>query len=127
VIARILLADDDDMCRRALGNLLSRAGFDVVTVDDGAPAIAMSETKLFDIVLADLNMKTVGGIEVIKHFKHKYGIGVCCVVLSGEDDETMNAECYSAGADDVIRKPTTPAELRRRLISAALALRGNAA
>lgn len=127
MIARILLADDDDMCRRALGNLLSRAGFDVVMVDDGAPAIALAESSLFDIIVADLHMKTVGGIEVIKHYKDRYGIGVCCVVLSGDDDETMNAECYSAGADDVIKKPTTPAELRRRLTSAALALRGNAA
>ena len=40
MIARVLLADDDDMIRRALSASLSRAGFEVFTVDDGGPAIA---------------------------------------------------------------------------------------
>jgi DNA-binding response OmpR family regulator len=127
VIARVLLADDDEMIRRALGNSLSRAGFEVIAVDDGAPAIEMADKTFFDIIIADLHMKTVGGVEVIKHYKDRYGIGICCVVLSGDDDAKTSAECYRAGADDVITKPTSPSELRRRLLTAALALRGRAA
>ena len=127
MIARVLLADDDEMVRRALGKGLSRAGFDVIAVDDGAPAIAMAENTLFDFIIADLNMKTIGGVEVINYYKHKYGIGICCIVLSGDDDALIAASCYRAGADDVIAKPTTPSELRTRLLSAALALRGRAA
>lgn len=127
MIARVLLADDDEMVRRAIGNCLARAGFEVITVDDGAPAIEMADRTLFDFVVADLNMKTIGGIEVIKHYKQKFGTGVCCIVLSGDDDEATRAECYLAGADDVITKPTSPSELRRRLLSAAVALRGHAA
>ena len=87
----------------------------------------MSGKTLFDFVIADLNMKTVGGVEVIKHYKDRFGIGVTCIVLSGYDDATIRADCYRAGADDVIAKPTTPSELRKRLLSAALALRGRAA
>lgn len=127
MIARVLLADDDELVRRAIGNSLARAGFEVIAVDDGAPAIAMADKTLFDFVIADLNMTTVSGVEVVKHYKNKFGVGVCCIVLSGDDDATSNAACYRAGADDVILKPTSPSELRRRLMSAALALRGNAA
>ena len=126
MIARVLLADDDEMVRRAIGNSLSRAGFEVIAVDDGAAAIAMSGKTLFDFVIADLNMKAVGGVEVIKHYKDLYGVRVTCIVLSGDDDAATAADCYRAGADDVIAKPTTPSELRRRLLSAALA-RGRAA
>ncbi len=126
---RVLLAEDDEMLRRAIGNALVRGGFEVISVDDGAPAIEMSGTSRFDFVLADLNMKTVGGIDVIKHYKHRFGTAVCCVVLSGDDDADISTRCYQAGADDVITKPATPSELRRRLLSAALtlALRGKAA
>ena len=124
---RVLLADDDEMVRRAVGNALARAGFEVIAVDDGAPAIAMSDQAMFDFVIADLNMKTIGGVEVVKHYKRQFGKAVCCVVLSGDDDAAVNASCYLAGADDVIMKPATPSELRRRLLSAALALRLKAA
>lgn len=127
MIARVLLADDDEMVRRALGNCLSRAGFEVIAVDDGAPAIAMADKSLFEFIIADLNMKTVGGAEVIRYYKDRYGIRICCIVLSGDDDPRISASCYRAGADDVIAKPITPSELRRRLLSAARALRGKAA
>ena len=124
---RVLLAEDDEMVRRAVGNALARSGFEVIAVDDGAPAIAMSDKALFDFVIADLNMTTIGGVEVVKHYKRLFGNRVCCVVLSGDDDAAVNASCYLAGADDVIMKPATPSELRRRLLSAALALRLKAA
>jgi DNA-binding response OmpR family regulator len=127
VIGRILLAEDDETVRRAISNALRRAGYDVTAVDDGAPAIALADTVLFDIVIADLNMTTVGGAEVVRHYKRRYGIRVCCVVLSGDDDEVTSAACYAAGADDVLVKPIAPTELRERLFSAVRALRGNAA
>lgn len=127
MIARVLLAEDDEMVRRAIGNCLTRAGFEVIAVDDGAPAIEIADKTRFDFIVADLNMKTISGVEVVKHYKQKFGTGVCCIVLSGDDDEATRAVCYRAGADDVITKPTTPSELRRRLLSAAVALRGHAA
>lgn len=126
-MSRVLLADDDAMVRRAIGNSLVRAGFEVVAVDDGGPAIELSDKSSFDFIIADLNMRTVGGVEVIQHYKRKFGSAVCCVVLSGDDDPVVNASCFLAGADDVITKPTTTAELRRRLHAAASALRGRAA
>ncbi len=125
MIARVLLADDDPMIRRALSASLSRAGFEVVAVDDGAPAIAAASSTQFDVVIADMNMRTVHGNEVVRYFKQKYGRAVCCLILSGEVDEGVRAACYAAGADDVVLKPITPAALRARILTAATALRGH--
>jgi len=119
---KVLLADDDPSLRRALGMSLTRAGFTVTVVDDGELAIELSREQSFDIVIADYNMQRVGGCQVVRHFKEKFGAAVCCIVLSGDDDEIMNAACFSAGADDVLVKPMSPTELRQRVNTAALAL-----
>ena len=119
---KVLLADDDPSLRRALGMSLTRAGFTVTVVDDGELAIELSSEQSFDIVIADYNMQRVGGCQVVRHFKDKFGAAVCCIVLSGDDDEIMNAACFSAGADDVLVKPMSPTELRQRVNAAALAL-----
>lgn len=119
---KVLLADDDPSLRRALGMALTRAGFTVTVVDDGEIAIELSNEQSFDIVIADYNMQRVGGCQVVRHFKEKFGTAVCCIVLSGDDDEIMNAACYLAGADDVLVKPMPPSELRQRVNAAVHAL-----
>lgn len=121
--ARVLLADDDPMIRKALGASLTRAGFTVTTAEDGGQAIELSSTQTFDIVIADFNMGQIGGVAVVTHYKEKYALGVVCIVLSGDDDELTNAACYLAGADDVVVKPVSPAELRSRIVAATLAVR----
>jgi DNA-binding response OmpR family regulator len=126
VLARVLIADDDPGILRSLASSLGRAGFEVTTADDGAPAIALADSATFDIVIADLNMRT-SGTSVVHHYKRRYGAGVYCAVLSGDDDDATRRACLEAGADDVFVKPAPAAVLRRRLIEAALALRAAAA
>ncbi|HEY6179696.1 MAG TPA: response regulator [Kofleriaceae bacterium] len=125
VLARVLLADDEPGVRRAIVASLTRAGFDVTAVDDGEPAIALADSASFAIVLVDLQMRT-GGLAVIRHYKERYGAGVYCAVLSGEDDEDTRAACLEAGADEVFCKPLPGSVLRHRLTEVALALRAAA-
>ena len=124
-LARVLIADDDPGILRSLASSLTRAGFTVTTADDGAPAIALADAATFDIVIADLNMRT-SGTSVVHHYKRRYGAGVYCAVLSGDDDDATRRVCLEAGADDVFVKPAPVAVLRRRLTEAALALRAAA-
>jgi DNA-binding response OmpR family regulator len=124
-LARVLVADDDAGVRRAMVTSLTRAGFEVTAVDDGAPAIALADTAAFAIVLVDLHMKT-SGLVAIRHYKQRFGAGVYCAVLSGEDDEDTRAACVEAGADDVFCKPVPASVLRHRLTEVALALRAAA-
>jgi DNA-binding response OmpR family regulator len=121
----VLVADDEPGVLRSLASALSRAGFDVSTADDGAPAIALADSASFEIVVVDLNMKT-SGLAVVRHYKRCYGAGVYCAVLSGEDDDTTRAACFEAGADEVFVKPIPASVLRRRLAEAALVLRTSA-
>jgi two-component system, OmpR family, KDP operon response regulator KdpE len=124
-LARVLLADDDPGVLRGMEVSLSRAGFEVTAVDDGAPAIALAGSSVFELVVVDLHMKT-SGLAVIGHYKQRYGAGVYCAVLSGDDDEDTRETCLAAGADDVFVKPLLGSALRRRLTEAALALRAEA-
>ncbi len=126
MIARVLVVDDDEGIRRALSSSLARAGFEVTTADDGAPAIGLSDTSSFDLVIVDYHMKTLTGVDVVRHFKGRYGHQIYCAVLSGEDDDQTRTACLDAGADDVFLKPASPSELRRRLTAAARSLRGSA-
>jgi DNA-binding response OmpR family regulator len=122
IIATVLVADDEPGVRKSLSASLSRAGFEVTTVDDGAPAIALAESGAFDIVVVDLHMAT-SGLAVVRQYKQCYGSRVYCAVLSGEDDEATRKSCLEAGADDVFVKPVMPLVLRNRLTAAAHALR----
>ena len=123
IIATVLVADDEAGVRKSLHASLTRAGFEVTTVDDGAPAIALAASGAFDIVVVDLHMATCG-LAVVRQYKQCYGSRVYCAVLSGEDDEATRKSCIEAGADDVFVKPVLPVVLRNRLTEAVQALRG---
>ena len=124
-LAKVLVADDEPAIRRAIESTLTRAGFDVTVVDDGAPAIALAEQTVFDVVLVDVHMRT-SGLAVVRHYKRCYGPRVYCAVLSGADDDDVRDACLEAGADEVFVKPIPAAVLRRRLSEAVLALRATA-
>lgn len=117
----VLVADDEPGVLKSVAATLSRAGFEVTTADDGAPAIALAGTA-FELVVVDLNMRT-SGLTVVRHYKQCYGARVYCAVLSGDDDDTTRAACFEAGADDVFVKPVPAAMLRRRLAEVAQGLR----
>jgi DNA-binding response OmpR family regulator len=116
VSGKILIVDDDEHILRAMATSLTRAGFDVVTANDGEPAMAMRES--FAVVVADFNMRgEATGADVVRHFK-KTDPSVTCFVLSGEDDPDLRETCIAAGAADMLVKPVAPVELRRRLAEA---------
>jgi two-component system KDP operon response regulator KdpE len=113
-----MIADDDAMVRRTLSSALGRVGFDVCTSPDGHAALRLAEIAPPDIALVDMNMP-MGGVELVAQLKAMYGQQVWVAVLSGEDLDDIRDECLAAGADDVLVKPISPIELRRRLIAAA--------
>jgi signal transduction histidine kinase len=113
-----LVVDDDPRIRKTTATMLSRAGFHVVTADDGAPAIAQAQTTPPDLAIVDLNMPT-SGLEVVRCLKRLHGAAVYVAVLSGQDDDETRTEAFDAGADDVLAKPANLGELRRRMIAAA--------
>src|SRR5690349_18779301 len=115
---RILVVDDDQRVCQHTATTLSRIGFQVVTADDGTPAIEQAEVTPPDLAVVDLGMPT-DGYSVVARLKELYGAGVHVTILSGNDDELSRARAFDAGADDYIVKPVGNADLRRRMIAAA--------
>ncbi|RXR28593.1 cell cycle two-component system response regulator CpdR [Sphingobium fluviale] len=64
---RILLAEDDDAMRQYLARALERSGYDVVSVDRGTEALPLLETDRFDLLLTDIVMPEMDGIELAQH------------------------------------------------------------
>lgn len=118
---RVLIVDDDATIRRALAIALQRAGYHVSVAEDAVPALALAES--FDAVIADYNMLTGTGADVVRHFKARFGNQIFCVVLSGEDDDGIAATCRQAGADAVMVKPALPNDLRRCLAAGLTSIR----
>jgi DNA-binding NtrC family response regulator len=93
-----------------LSSLLGGAGYTVETAVDGVGAINAVQTKLYDIVLLDLKMPKVDGLEVLKFIKTN-SPGVEVIMLTGMADVKTAVECMKIGAYDYITKPTTTDEL----------------
>lgn len=115
---RILVVDDDQRVRRSISSALMRTGFTVFSAEDGKPALTIAAQTPPDLAIIDFNMPTPG-LEVVRKLKERHGPAVWIAVLSGQDDEATRADCFDAGADDVLAKPVSIVELKRRMIAAA--------
>jgi len=106
----ILVVDDEETFRYLLSSLISTAGHSVDTVVDGVTAINAVQTKLYHVVLLDVKMPKVDGIEVLKFIKNNFP-GIEVIMLTGASDVKTAVECMRIGAYDYITKPTTADEL----------------
>jgi len=106
----ILVVDDEETFRYLLSSLIGTAGYSVDTVVDGVTAINAVQSKLYHVVLLDVKMPKVDGIEVLKFIKNNFP-GIEVVMLTGTSDVKTAVECMRIGAYDYITKPTTADEL----------------
>jgi DNA-binding NtrC family response regulator len=106
----ILVVDDEETFRYLLTSLINNAGYQVDTVMDGIAAINAVQGKLYHLVLLDVKMPKVDGIEVLKFIKNNYP-GIEVIMLTGAADVKTAVECMRIGAYDFITKPTTADEL----------------
>ena len=113
---RILVIDDHENNRLLLEDILSMAGHEVVLAASGAEALALLAGAPVDLVLLDLLMPGMNGLEVLLAMRAQPALAELPVlVLSGIDHSDMTAQCLAAGARDFIRKPFEPAILRARI------------
>jgi len=110
---RILLADDDEQLQRALRITLAARGYDVLHARDGAEAIDRAANGHPDLILLDLGMPKVDGIDVIRAVRAWSSVPI--LVLSGRTDSGEKVEALDAGADDYVTKPFSMDELLARI------------
>jgi len=108
----ILLADDDESIRLVARLGLTRAGYEVTVVEDGAEALAAVRAGAFDLVVLDWMLPGMDGIDVCRALKCDPGTSALPVVfLTAASHEGAHDEARAAGAAGVIAKPFNPTTL----------------
>jgi two-component system, OmpR family, KDP operon response regulator KdpE len=110
---RILIADDDPQILRALRVTLGAQGHEVITAADGRETIAAASTHPPDLLVIDLGMPRLDGMEVIRAVRGWSQVPI--LVVSGRTDAADKVDALDAGADDYVTKPFAIDELLARV------------
>jgi len=114
----ILIADDDPAGRKVLESVLINQGYELVYAANGREVLKKAAELKPDLILLDIMMPEMDGIEVCQHLrKDKELAEVPVVMVTALDDRNTRIVCIDAGADDFITKPIDRAELRARVRS----------
>jgi two-component system, chemotaxis family, sensor kinase CheA len=104
VAGRILIADDSPTTRTILRNLLSAAGYAVITASDGVDALERLKNQQVDLVVSDVEMPRLNGIDLARQIKLQFGYPV--ILVTGREKEQHRREGLEAGADAYVVKST---------------------
>jgi len=108
---RILIVEDEDKMRRILELILSPDGYQIDLAQDGAKALSLLERFTYDLVITDLKMPVVDGMEVLKAV-NKLSVDVPVVVITAYGSVGSAVEAMKGGAFDYITKPFEKEEIR---------------
>jgi len=111
---RVLVVDDEQSIVTLLQYNLEQAGFDVLTAMDGEAGIQIAETQSLDIIVLDLMLPKMDGMEVCKQLRQKR-IMTPILMLTAKDDEFDKILGLELGADDYMVKPFSPREVIARV------------
>ncbi len=110
----ILLVDDDPFILKSAGPALESEGYNVTTVDNGKEAVEMVAKNDFDLVLTDMVMESVDGMDVLKAVK-EVNPDTMVIILTGYADMASAIDAFRLGVDDYIPKPSEPQEMYFRV------------
>jgi two-component system, OmpR family, KDP operon response regulator KdpE len=115
-LARILVVDDDPQIRRVMRVTLTGQGYEVDDARNGESALEKIRAGRFDLVLLDMNMPGMGGLETCRAIRRQSEIAI--VMLTVRDSDADKVEALDAGADDYVTKPYNAPELLARIRAA---------
>jgi two-component system, OmpR family, KDP operon response regulator KdpE len=115
-VTRVLVVDDDTRLLRTLHITLTARGYDVLTAPDGAAALRVAARHHPDVIVLDLGLPDVDGVEVVGALRERSTVPV--VVLSARSDSTDKVRALDRGADDYVTKPFGTEELLARIRAA---------
>ena len=114
--ARILVVDDDPQIRRVMRVTLTGQGYEVDDVKSGEAALEKIRDERFDLILLDMNMPGIGGLDTCRAIRSQSEIAI--IMLTVRDSDQDKVDALDAGADDYITKPYNPPELLARIRAA---------
>lgn len=112
--ASILTVDDSASLRMAIRIALTGAGYTVTEAADGAEGLAKATETRFDLIVTDLNMPNMDGLEMIRALRQQPAqAGIPIIFLTTESDDAMKAQAKAAGATGWLVKPFQAEQLIR--------------
>jgi len=116
--AKILVADDEQVNRDVMGSVLEMLGYEVLLAGDGNQALESALSNMPDLILMDIMMPGLNGLEVTKKLKEEPPTKIIpIVIVSGMSDIPDRVKAMDAGADDFLNKPVDATELKARIRS----------
>jgi two-component system OmpR family response regulator len=109
----ILVVDDDSHIRQLISFALGKAGLDAVEAEDGEKALEIAAGRAIDLVILDINMPRMNGLEVCRRLRASSDVPI--LFLSSRDEEIDRVIGIELGADDYVVKPFSPRELVARV------------
>jgi adenylate cyclase len=98
--------DDDEMNRDMLGRRLARRGYTVISAADGQRALELSEAQRFDVILLDIMMPGISGLEVLQRLRKRHAAADLPVIMATAKDQSCDiVEALQLGANDYVTKP----------------------
>ena len=110
---RILVVDDDVAVNRLIGAILQNEGWEISSARDGEEAIRMVHESLPDLIILDMTMPKLSGLEVCRQVTSLFRIPI--IMVSAQFDMDTKAQCLSAGAQEFVNKPFRMEELVNRV------------
>jgi two-component system KDP operon response regulator KdpE len=110
---RVLVIDDDPQIRRAMRTTLTARGYEVSDARTGEEGLDELRSRTYDLVLLDMNMPGMGGIETCRLIRA--GSEIAIIMLTVSNSEKDKVDALDAGADDYITKPFSTPELLARM------------
>ena len=110
---RILVADDEPQIRRVMKTALTADGYTVVDAKSGLDTLEKLRQERFDLVLLDVNMPGMSGLDACKEIRASSDIGIIMLTVRNTDADKIAA--LDAGADDYVTKPFSMPELLARI------------
>jgi DNA-binding response OmpR family regulator len=104
----VLIVDDDEMIRRLVRTVLEADDFEVIEAKDGQQALGMIDDKRPAVVVLDVMMPGLNGVDVCRRLDHD---NVKVIILTARDDADLAEECMAAGADAFLTKPFSSIQL----------------
>lgn len=117
---RALIVDDSSVMRKIVERSLRQAGLDLSEVREagnGAEALAALQHSTVDLILCDINMPVMDGVEFLRQLqRQEHGKGVPVVMITTEGSESHVVQALSLGARGYIRKPFTPQQVKEHVV-----------
>jgi len=112
----VLIADDDEDILQLVAHRLARAGYDVVTANDGEEALEQALERRPSVAVLDVMMPKLDGYEVTRRLRgSEQTAGVPVILLTARVQDADIARGFDAGADEYVKKPFSPHELPARV------------